>query len=193
MPTIKQKCKICGIEFIGNGNNSKYCIPCKTFHCIWCKREFVVGGDRIKNCPNRFCSKSCSAKYTISIKDKEVWRKHLSECGKIGGNSPKKSRNVSDEMMSSLRERMTGDKNPNWNGGVAKLKRYKHYNNSEYRNWRNSVFGRDNYTCQVCGKNNCFLHPHHIRSYTNYPELRYDTDNGLTLCVPCHKIEHSKH
>ena len=27
----------------------------------------------------------------------------------------------------------------------------------------------------------------HVKPWALYPELRYDLDNGRTLCVPCHK------
>ena len=85
-----------------------------------------------------------------------------------------------------------GSKNPNWKGGIwlSKLKVYTHYKNSEYKTWRERVFRRDNYTCQECGIRGVFLHPHHIKSYTYYPEYRYDVDNGITLCVPCHHQLH---
>ena len=29
---------------------------------------------------------------------------------------------------------------------------------------------------------------HHIRSYANYPSLRYDVNNGIVLCARCHKL-----
>ena len=61
---------------------------------------------------------------------------------------------------------------------------------AEYRQWRNSVIRRDNYTCQKCGKRGVIFQVHHIRSYANHPELRYDIGNGITLCLQCHSDEH---
>jgi 5-methylcytosine-specific restriction endonuclease McrA len=77
-----------------------------------------------------------------------------------------------------------------WKGGID-LYPYHHLKRSEYKIWRLEVFKRDNHTCQMCGAKQAFLHPHHIKSYTHFPELRYEVDNGTTLCVDCHKKLHS--
>ena len=54
-----------------------------------------------------------------------------------------------------------------------------------YQNWRNSVFERDKYECKHCGSKEK-LNAHHIEPYLKCVEKRYDIDNGLTLCLPCH-------
>jgi 5-methylcytosine-specific restriction endonuclease McrA len=82
-----------------------------------------------------------------------------------------------------------GKKHHRWNGGP----KYPsiHLKVKKYIDWRKEVFLRDNYTCQMCGVKQTFLHPHHIKSYVNFPALRYEVDNGTTLCVDCHKKLHS--
>lgn len=80
-----------------------------------------------------------------------------------------------------------GEKSSNWKGGISKGYRSGYYS-PEYKNWRKSVFDRDNYTCVECGFNGSkgYITAHHIKSFSHYPELRYVVDNGLTLCEPCH-------
>ena len=65
-------------------------------------------------------------------------------------------------------------------------------NDPRYKKWRNSVFERDRYECQICGsvKN---IQAHHIIPWSktrNNKDLRYDIDNGITLCRKCHLKAH---
>ena len=56
---------------------------------------------------------------------------------------------------------------------------------TEFKNWIEKVFERDNYKCQKC-QSNKDLHPHHIKKLSEFPELSYDVSNGQTLCAKCH-------
>lgn len=61
---------------------------------------------------------------------------------------------------------------------------------AEYRLWRSTVFERDGYQCQICNAKGGKLNAHHIESYAHHPCLRYEPDNGVTLCEECHKFVH---
>jgi hypothetical protein len=76
--------------------------------------------------------------------------------------------------------------------------------NSTYDNWRWKVLTRDNRTCRHCDiteeqlaqlprvskySSNHKLECHHIKPWDEYPELRFDVNNGLTLCGSCHSKE----
>lgn len=93
-------------------------------------------------------------------------------------------RKVSKEtrLKQSLSQR--GKKGSNWQGG--KTKEQKSRMLVEYRLWRNSVFERDEYTCQDCKKVGGKLEAHHKKSFSKYPKLRLDINNGITLCKRCH-------
>lgn len=65
-------------------------------------------------------------------------------------------------------------------------------NYPEYERWRKTVFERDNFTCQHCGKHGGELNAHHIKPYAKHKELRTNPNNGITLCLECHREVHKK-
>lgn len=97
-----------------------------------------------------------------------------------GANNPMKRLEV--------RMKFSGSKCHFWKGGISPInKRIRR--SLEYLEWRESVFKRDNWTCQNCNaRDGRELHPHHIKSFSKYPELRFELSNGLTLCIGCHKL-----
>ena len=58
--------------------------------------------------------------------------------------------------------------------------------------WRSNIFKRDKYTCQICYQHGVDVNAHHIRKWSEYPELRHDINNGITLCVDCHLETYGK-
>ena len=81
--------------------------------------------------------------------------------------------------------RMRGDGCHFWKGGVGDANDVLRHR-TEYKQWRTSVYERDNYTCQCCGSRGGKLNAHHLVPFHLCEELRYDTNNGLTLCEQCH-------
>lgn len=73
--------------------------------------------------------------------------------------------------------------------GKKRSWRGNHRNMPEYAEWRQAVYQRDGFCCQECGSKGP-LNAHHIKSWARYPELRFNIDNGITLCVDCHKTRH---
>lgn len=61
---------------------------------------------------------------------------------------------------------------------------------AKYKKWRTGVFERDDYTCQSCMVKGGDIQAHHIKTFKKYKDLRYDIDNGKTLCRECHRAEH---
>ena len=77
-----------------------------------------------------------------------------------------------------------GENAANWRGGKTALA-VRLRQRKDYQEWRKSVLERDDKKCVLCSSENN-LHVDHILSFANYPTLRLNTDNGRTLCKPCH-------
>ncbi len=81
-------------------------------------------------------------------------------------------------------ERVNGENNYNWKGGISpintKIRRSKKYNK-----WRDEIYKRDYFKCQMCGSKKDII-AHHIKNFADYPDLRFDVNNGMTLCRSCH-------
>ena len=64
----------------------------------------------------------------------------------------------------------------------------RNYEDSVYKRFRLEVLKRDYFTCKMCkakGKKTR-LNVHHIMKWASAASLRYDVDNGITLCRKCH-------
>lgn len=88
-------------------------------------------------------------------------------------------------LQKELCSERCGDKHHNWKGGITP-ENERVRASLRYKNWRKAVFIRDNFLCQDCllpGE----IQAHHIKSFAEFPELRFRISNGKTLCVPCHK------
>jgi 5-methylcytosine-specific restriction endonuclease McrA len=83
------------------------------------------------------------------------------------------------------RPELSGPRSHLWRGGVTP----KHElirKSVEYKAWRQSVFERDGFACIQCGTRGN-IEADHIKSFSLFPDLRFDVANGRTLCVQCHK------
>lgn len=67
---------------------------------------------------------------------------------------------------------------------------FRNFHDPKYKQWRLSVYKRDKFQCQWpgCSVFKKQLNAHHIRTWANFPNLRYDISNGITLCKFHHKM-----
>ena len=72
------------------------------------------------------------------------------------------------------------------------MERQRARDGNNLKQWRTAVYQRDHYTCQRCGHKGTKLHAHHNKSYADFPNLRFDVDNGITVCIPCHEKIHNR-
>ena len=82
----------------------------------------------------------------------------------------------------------SGEHNHNWKGGITRWDK-KLRASKEFFAWRDAVILRDNHTCVICGCKN-EVHAHHIIPFAKYPLFRFNVNNGITLCVSCHRMAH---
>lgn len=97
------------------------------------------------------------------------------------------------------------EKNPNWKGGITPLRKLIRAS-FLYKEWRDAVFEKDNYTCQECGARSgkgkaIEICADHIKPFAViFHENKIDSlekamncmdfwlvENGQTLCRPCHR------
>jgi len=94
-----------------------------------------------------------------------------------------------------------GENNINWKGGITPL-RTKIWQNLKSKEWRLSIYERDNFSCQMpnCDRIETFLNVHHITTFSkilNDNKIKtleqaiecqelWNLENGITLCKKCH-------
>lgn len=102
-----------------------------------------------------------------------------------------KMRKPTLETRNKIKLANLGNKSHFWKDGISKENKIIR-NSLEMRLWRESIFKRDNYKCQLqyvgCSKKNSNkLEANHIKLFSTHPKLRFEISNGITLCKDCHK------
>jgi len=172
-------------------NHIKGCIP-------WNKGKSKLNDLRISKYAGKLMSRKLSKKHRkklakshkgnkLSNKTKKKLSKVRKQEWEIGVR--KGGWRHSKESKLKISNASRGEKGNNWRGGITPENNIIRHS-IEMRLWRESVFARDNWTCQKCGKQGNYLHPHHIKNFAEYPELRFAIDNGITFCKNCHEKFH---
>jgi 5-methylcytosine-specific restriction endonuclease McrA len=136
-----------------------------------------------------------------NVRDNNSWFKkgHIPICPFKKGNKPwNVGIPLSEKMRAHLSNILKGRKHSaeeiekrrrsltkNWDE-YAKYDRHC----AAHRRWSKEVRTRDNFICQNCFINDKKMHAHHIKSWKDYPMLRFDINNGMTLCISCHNKIH---
>lgn len=117
------------------------------------------------------------------------------ESGNVYGDAYFKNQCAAQKEAAKIR--------PNYKGGISET-------NSKIRGsglsfkWKNEVFTRDGFVCQLCGCGGN-MEAHHIKSFASIISefdidsvekseschQLWDVKNGLTLCLECHDYVHS--
>lgn len=161
--TSLSSCQTCGIEFR---------------HKKSIKRVFCSNACRLKKQENplvSFYCAYCGSEHFYAEFNFERERRYCSrECS---------------DLDRSIKKR--GSNSHFWRGGLTSQNNLLR-NSAKTKTWRKEVFSRDDYTCQKCGDRNgrgktVYLEAHHIKRWSEYSDLRWNVDNGITLCKTCHR------
>lgn len=140
----------------------------KNKECENCKSIFRVGGRGNARKWAEFCSKKCANVITQFKK----WQ-----------TSP----NLGKPNL-----KIRWENNNNWKWGITK-ENHKIRSSLEFSIWRNACFERDDYTCQKTKKRWWKIVVHHINNFADFPELRTDINNWITLSIESHREFHKKY
>ncbi len=114
-----------------------------------------------------------------------VWRKAQYCSHKCKANTPWNKGKKMPEI--------TGGNHYLWVADRTKLKtdRKQSYD-IRYREWSRTVKNRDGWKCKI-SNDDCAgrLESHHILGWRDHPELRYEVNNGITLCLVHHPRKRS--
>ncbi len=171
---VTVKCQQCGKEEVvkpGRAKTYKFC----SYECrgIWRKTNWTgenhpnwQGGERSKVC------EGCGERFHIRKNQPITSFKIQKFC----------SKGCSDKFG----KRLSGEDHPHFKPDARKRSRA-----GKHGSWARAVISRDNATCQMCEAVGVELHAHHIKPYAEFPELRWDVSNGITLCHKCHWAVHT--
>jgi hypothetical protein len=95
-----------------------------------------------------------------------------------------------------LRKNQKKEKHPRWNPNISQEERgtgKRKYNTDEHKKWRKLIFEKNWYMCQISGQKGGRLVAHHIKSWNNNKNLRFDISNGITMARKLHIRFHKKY
>lgn len=158
-------------------------------------RKFRLGKKHLKETIEKIRTTSIGRRHSEETKNK------MSVIAKANGNghwnkgnplSEQNKINIGLANKGKKKPSISGEKNHNWKGGITPI-------NAKIRHslkanlWREAVFKRDNFVCQKYSNKGGKLVAHHINNFADFPELRFLTDNGITLSQKAHLEFHKKY
>lgn len=138
--------------------------------------------------------------WQIGRKMSDEAKKKMSDAkkGKVTWNKGKKLSNEHKEKLSLAKKGKTGELSSRYMKDRSKLGHYFKKERHSYitRKWTKEIKKRDKFMCKINNDECCDrLETHHILNWIDYPELRYDVNNGICLCKfhhPRGRVEENK-
>lgn len=162
-------------------------------NCLICGTEFYAKPGVVARGQGKYCSKECTNVSQI----KEPVTCTCAFCGDSFNVHPSRvkygrgvfcGRKCMYDYASVYRVGENANVPPKGNRQKDRMER----DGRPYREWREAVFARDNWTCQDCGVRGGRLNAHHVFPFAQFPEHRLEIWNGVTLCNECHWNTHRR-
>lgn len=101
-------------------------------------------------------------------------REHATKLGlsNVGKNNPAYNHNLTDEQRATNKF---------------------HRTSYEAKRLRTQAYTRDGFKCRVCGGNDKRIVAHHLESFADNIDARFELDNLVTLCEGCHISFHKEY
>lgn len=185
---VEKICEQCNKSYLGT-KTRKYCgYDCAkaarkkrvNLNCQHCNKKFEV---QEWNKDAKFCSYDCKAKSQAS----EEIDITCNNCQKIFKRKEHKIGKNNFCSKSCVDQFNRGSNHYEW-------KEHLHDKNLKLalKQWAVKIKERDGYTCQLCGETDrTILEAHHMKHRSKFPELQFDFNNGITLCLKCHALQHT--
>jgi hypothetical protein len=159
--------------------------------CVVCSKQFSAKSMKTKFCSHECYGKTLVKEKVVKIKVPRVYKKITLVCNNcytpytVTLARKEKSKFCSRKCHGQYH---CGEKSSHWKSDresiVSNQSRIKQ---GQYKEWRTTVFKRDNYCCRLKNENcDGELQVHHILPWKDFPFERYNVNNGITLCYKHH-------
>lgn len=145
--------------------------------CVYCGRQH--------NRKGYYCSLSCAKKHYYGeikrvrrTKNRKFDKKPLNKCKECGKNLYNEHRKFCSRYCYITWLRKQGEL----------ITRKKKYRGARLIRWSKEVRKRANYICEICGEP--AIDSHHLVPVCVDDSLKYDLDNGIAVCLTCHRKQH---
>jgi 5-methylcytosine-specific restriction endonuclease McrA len=161
-----------------------------TKNCLRCNKEFKTFPSRREK--RRFCSLECrNTSYRHRSLTLEQREKMSIAHRKRWANGFKGSTGLHWRKTNEQLENKRGIKNPSWKGGITPIN-HKIRTSLKMEDWKRDCRQRDDFRCFDCDERGGQLQVDHLYPFSLFPRLRFDLDNGQTVCKNCHKERTNK-
>lgn|SRR3990167_3552131 len=172
-------------------------------NCVICNKQFFTISSDIKRGRGKCCSKSCATKLKhkegkfpkiLTAESNPNWKGGKPKCINCGNKVTSSQSKKCGNCWSIYMKTKIGENNHKWIKDRTQLKKSeKKHLDGGYREWMFAVKKRDGWICRIADVNcDGRLEAHHIKNWKEYPELRYEITNGITLCHAHHPMGRAK-